>query len=49
MALFEMGRFDESKAAFVTAQKEPEGRATATRWLAYVEREQERLRELGLN
>jgi len=49
MALFELGRFDEAKTAFTEAQRDPEGRTTATRWLAYVEREQARLNELGLN
>jgi tetratricopeptide (TPR) repeat protein len=48
MALFELGKFDEAKSAFSDAQSSPEGRATAVRWLAYVEREEKRLRELGL-
>jgi tetratricopeptide (TPR) repeat protein len=48
MALFELGKFGEAKSAFSDAQSSPEGRATAIRWLAYVEREEKRLRELGL-
>jgi tetratricopeptide (TPR) repeat protein len=49
MAYFELGRFTESKAAFAEAQKTERGRQTASRWLAYVEREEKRLRELGIN
>ena len=49
MAYFELGRLDEARAAFTEAQHQDEGRATATRWLAYVDREQQRQRELGLN
>lgn len=48
MALFELGRLGEAKDAFASAQRSPEGRETATRWLAYLEHEQERLRELGI-
>lgn len=48
MAFFELGRFEEARAAFSRAQRSPEGRAAASKWLAYVEREQQRLRELGV-
>lgn len=48
MAYFELGRYDDAKSAFSEAQHDPLGRATATRWLTYVEREQDRLRKLGL-
>lgn len=49
MAYFELGRFTEAKTAFAAAQGSPRGRDAATRWLAYVEREQARLRELGVD
>jgi tetratricopeptide (TPR) repeat protein len=48
MAYFELGRFPEAKLAFTAAQKSKEGRATASRWLDFVEREEERLAQLGL-
>lgn len=48
MAYFELGRYPEAKAAFGEAQKLEKGRGQATRWLAYVEREEARLRELGI-
>lgn len=48
MAYFEMGRFPEAKTAFSAAQRSDGGRETATRWLAYVEREEKRLAELGI-
>ena len=48
MALFELGRLGEAQDAFALAQRSPEGRETATRWLAYLEREEERLLELGI-
>jgi tetratricopeptide (TPR) repeat protein len=49
MAYFELGRYPEAKTAFEAARKFPEGRATASRWLSFVEREEQRLNELGLN
>ncbi len=48
MAYFELGRFKESKAAFSQAQKAEKGREAASRWLAYVQREEKRLKELGI-
>lgn len=48
MAHFELGQFAASKQAFIAARKSPEGQATASRWLAFVEREEQRLDELGL-
>lgn len=48
MAFFELGRFAEAKSAFTAAAQTKQGRDTATRWLAYVEREEARLKELGL-
>ena len=49
MSFFELRRYEDAKSAFAEAQHDPEGRATATRWLAYVEREQGRMQELGLD
>jgi tetratricopeptide (TPR) repeat protein len=46
MALFELGRFDEARTAFAAAQKSPEGRKTAVQWITFIEREEERLRQL---
>ena len=46
MALFQLERFDEAKEAFREAQKVPESRATATKWISYIDTEQARLREL---
>ena len=46
MALFQLERFDEAKDAFRQAQKAPESRATATKWINYIDTEQKRLREL---
>ena len=48
MSYFELSRFKESKAAFAQAQKSDKGKATASRWLAYVEREEKRIKELGI-
>ncbi len=48
MSYFELSRFKESKAAFAQAQKSDKGQATASRWLAYVEREEKRIKELGI-
>ena len=48
MAFFELGRLTEAKEAFAEAQKSEKGRATASRWLAFVQREQKRLAELGI-
>lgn len=48
MAFFELGRYGEAKGAFTAAMNSPEGRETASRWLAYVEREELRLAELGI-
>lgn len=48
MAHFELGQFANSKAAFADAMKTDKGRETASRWLAYVEREEKRVRELGI-
>ena len=49
MAFFELGRYDEAKKAFGKAQNSEESRGVAVRWLAFVEREQDRLRQLGIN
>ncbi len=49
MAFFELGRYSEAKSAFSEAQKSEKGRETASRWLAYVQREEKRLRELGID
>jgi tetratricopeptide (TPR) repeat protein len=46
MALFELGRYDEAKSVFRAVRQSPDGRETASQWLSYIEREQERLREL---
>jgi len=48
MGFFELGRFSEARDAFARAIGFEEGRETASRWLAYVEREEKRLRDLGL-
>ncbi|MCP4573663.1 MAG: tetratricopeptide repeat protein [bacterium] len=48
MALFELGRLGDAREAFAAAQGSADGRETATRWLVYLEREEARLRELGI-
>jgi len=48
MALFELGRFGEARAAFTAAQSSSESRAAAIQWQAYVEREEARVRNLGI-
>ncbi len=48
MAYFELRQFSSAKAAFAEAQKTEQSRATASRWLAYVQSEEKRLRELGI-
>ena len=48
MGYFELGRYTEAKAAFGEAQKSEQSRDTATRWLAYVQSEEARLAELGI-
>jgi len=48
MAYYELGRFGEAKQAFSQAVKTEATRNTASKWLAYVEREEERLQELGV-
>ncbi len=49
MALFELGRLDEATEAFAQARRSPGGRKTASQWIAYIEREKERLRELEIS
>ena len=49
MAFFELGRYQEAKVAFGKAQASEESRSTAVRWQAFVEREEDRLRQLGMN
>jgi tetratricopeptide (TPR) repeat protein len=46
MALFELERREEARSAFREAANAPEGRATATQWIRYIESEQARLAEL---
>lgn len=48
MAFFEMEQFGKAKGAFREAQRTEEGRDGATKWLAYVEREEQRLQEMGV-
>jgi tetratricopeptide (TPR) repeat protein len=48
MGYFELGRYTEAKAAFGEAQKSEQSRDKATRWLAYVQSEEARLAELGI-
>lgn len=48
MAFFELGRFGEAKTAFTAAMRSASSRESASRWLAYVEREEQRLQELGI-
>lgn len=48
MAYFELNRFADAKQAFGQAQRFPEAKDAATRWLAYVESEEQRLRDLGI-
>ncbi len=48
MGFFELGRFDEARDAFSRAMRFEAGRQAAAQWLSYVEREAERVRELGL-
>lgn len=49
MALFEMDRYDDAKAAFRKAQKAPGSERAASQWIAYIDREQERLAALNVN
>jgi tetratricopeptide (TPR) repeat protein len=46
MAHFQQGRHEEAKAAFRQAMESAESRTAAAEWIAYIEREQERLRQL---
>ncbi|GJM43531.1 MAG: hypothetical protein DHS20C21_03730 [Gemmatimonadota bacterium] len=46
MALFELARYEEAKAAFLEARSGPESRAVASQWIAYIDRELRRLAEL---
>jgi len=46
-ALYELGRFDDAKAAFGKAAQSAEGQPAASQWIAYIEREQARLAELN--
>jgi tetratricopeptide (TPR) repeat protein len=46
MALFELDRHDEAKSEFRAALLSPESRETASQWIAYIEKEQQRLTEL---
>jgi tetratricopeptide (TPR) repeat protein len=46
MALFELGRFNESRTAFQSARKSADTQRTATQWVNYVDSEQDRLSEL---
>jgi tetratricopeptide (TPR) repeat protein len=46
MAYFQQGRHEEAKAAFREAMASAESRTAAAEWIAYIEREQERLRQL---
>jgi len=46
MALFELERFDEATSAFDKALDSPSTRQTASQWIAFIEREQERIRQL---
>jgi tetratricopeptide (TPR) repeat protein len=46
MALFEQGRYEEAKTAFLVAQKSPDTERTASRWVRYIDSEQTRLAEL---
>jgi tetratricopeptide (TPR) repeat protein len=46
IALFELERYDEAKSVFQEAQKSAQAREAASRWIAHIEREEERLREL---
>jgi tetratricopeptide (TPR) repeat protein len=45
-ALYEQERYEEAKSAFRAAQKSPDVRNRATEWIIYIEREEERLRQL---
>jgi tetratricopeptide (TPR) repeat protein len=49
MAFFELSRYGDAKAAFTRAMALPDARKSASQWLAYVEREEQRLRDLGIN
>ncbi len=46
MAHFEKERYDEAKTAFRLAQKSPDARGTASKWIVYIESEERRLQEL---
>ena len=46
MAFFELDRYEDAKDAFRSAEKSVDGRATASQWIMFIEREEERLREL---
>jgi tetratricopeptide (TPR) repeat protein len=48
MAYFELGKYSDAQTAFSKAQKVEQSRETASRWLAYVQREEKRVRELGI-
>ena len=46
-ALFELGRFDEARDAFIAAQADQRSRQLAAQWLAYIDNEQERRAQLA--
>ncbi len=47
MALYELGRGEEARAAFAEARRSEAGRAAAVRWLEHIEREDARRREMA--
>jgi tetratricopeptide (TPR) repeat protein len=46
MAYFEQEKYEDAKAVFRDAMSSPEARKSAAEWVAFIEREQERLRRL---
>ncbi len=46
MCLFELDRFNEAKGAFRSAASDKRSEKTARQWLAFIEREQDRIRQL---
>ncbi|HMB68336.1 MAG TPA: hypothetical protein VKU85_03460 [bacterium] len=46
MAYFEQEKYEEAKAVFRDAMASPEARTAAAEWVAFIEREQERIRRL---
>ncbi len=47
MALYEMGRFNESIAAFRQAGKDKRSGAVAAQWITHIEKEKERVKALA--